>query len=52
MARQAYPRAETRWTRSDGPLPKERIFQAKEAGRHILEIRNPVQVWDLYCIED
>lgn len=38
---QAYPAAETSWTRSDGPLPEDRMSIKNEDGRHILEISNP-----------
>jgi len=40
---QAYPRAEATWSRSDSPLPEDRINTKSEDGRHILEIRNPRQ---------
>eukprot|EP00092_Neocalanus_flemingeri_P010241 GFUD01011032.1.p1 GENE.GFUD01011032.1~~GFUD01011032.1.p1 ORF type:complete len:403 (+),score=108.26 GFUD01011032.1:192-1400(+) len=40
---QAYPAAETTWTRSDNPLPEERMNIRDEDGRHILEISNPKQ---------
>jgi len=40
---QAYPAAQTTWTRSDNPLPEDRMTIRDEDGRHILEISNPKQ---------
>ena len=44
ILQQAYPAAETSWTRSDGPLPEDRMSIKNEDGRHILEISNPQKV--------
>jgi len=40
---QAYPRAETKWRRSDSEMPGARVSHTQEDGKHILHIKRPRQ---------
>jgi len=40
---QAFPRAETVWRRSDAKLPRPRLEERREEGRHVATITRPTQ---------
>ena len=44
LSLQAFPRAETVWRRSDAKLPRPRLEERREEGRHVATITRPSQV--------